>query len=158
MSESFIELYSCWHNFVVFGSLFYRMASIQPFAVCDVVKKLFLLFVRWVCLVMFSLLLCFSLLSSCSSFRDSTYQEQDSLPPGSEPSAEDSATLNGIDLIFQGTDRLSLACLRLAVCSLALAALVSPPPPPIHLCSVVIELTTNWQQFSEVTICYRRSE
>ncbi|XP_046682989.1 tyrosine-protein kinase Abl isoform X3 [Homalodisca vitripennis] len=44
-----------------------------------------------------------SLLSSCSSFRDSTYQEQESGLP--EPPADDSATLNGIDLIFQGITR-----------------------------------------------------
>jgi hypothetical protein len=48
---------------------------------------------------MYTLTSC-SLLSSCSSFRDSTYADQD--PVGHVENQDDASDLNGIDKIFEG--------------------------------------------------------
>lgn len=64
-----------------------------------------------------------SLLSSCSSFRDSTYADHD--PLGHTENHDDTADLNGIDKIFEGIEPASSLWL---VFSLFAACLDCPAP------------------------------
>ena len=89
-----------------------------------------------------TLTLC-SLLSSCSSFRDSTYADHD--PLGHAENHDDTADLNGIDKIFEGIEPASSLWL---VFSLFAACLECPTPVfccmPARHTQKCITFTSSW--------------
>jgi hypothetical protein len=71
-----------------------------------------------------TLTLC-SLLSSCSSFRDSTYADHD--PLGHMENQDDTSDLNGIDKIFEGIQPASYLWLLFSSCVACFTCLCSCP-------------------------------
>ena len=82
-----------------------------------------------------------SLLSSCSSFRDSTYADND--PLGHAENHDDTSDLNGIDKIFEGIDPASSLWL---VFSLFAACLGCPTSVflLLHACQTYTEIYCSY--------------